>query len=104
MALVIGLLFVGLQTAAAADPVPTKITIPDLHCMGCAKSVVAQLTAVTGVAKAEPDLATKTITVTPKAGVVLSPKKLWEAVEDKAQKKPTKLDGPSGTFSSKPKA
>ena len=88
-------------TALAADLVPTVITIPGMHCGGCAKKVAAKLVEVQGVAKAEPDMETKTIKVTPKADAVLSPKALWEAVET-AKQKPMKLEGPSGTFTSKP--
>lgn len=87
----------------AADPPPTTITVSNMHCGGCAKKIATQLTAVTGVAKAEPDVEAKTVKVTPKANVVLSPKTLWEAVE-KADKTPTKLEGPNGTFTTKPKA
>ncbi|MCX8139392.1 MAG: heavy-metal-associated domain-containing protein [Gemmataceae bacterium] len=89
-------------TALAADIVPTVITIPGMDCGGCAKKVAAKLVAVQGVAKAEPDMETKTIKVTLKADAVLSPKALWEAVE-KAKQQPMKLEGPSGTFTSKPK-
>jgi Cu+-exporting ATPase len=45
---------------------------------------------------------TQTAKVTPKPKAVLSPKALWEAVE-KAKKTPAKLEGPSGTFTAKPK-
>jgi hypothetical protein len=53
------------------------------------------------VAKAEADLKAKTITVTPKVGAVLSPKAVWEAIEQ-ADEVPTKLTGPSGIFTKKP--
>ena len=75
----------------AADPAPTTITIPDMHCGGCVKSVAAKLVAVEGVAKAEANVEAKIITVTPKANVALSPKALWEAVES-AKQKPMKLE------------
>ena len=44
----------------------------------------------------------KTAIVVPKGDATLSPLQLWEAVE-KAGKVPVKLEGPSGTFTSKPK-
>jgi copper chaperone CopZ len=91
------------QSAKAADPAPTAITIPGLDCAGCAKKVAVKLAAVPGVSKAEPDLATKTIKVTPKANTAVSPKALWEAVE-KAEQTPTKLVGPGGTFTAKPQS
>ena len=87
--------------AYAADPEPTTILIPELHCAGCAKKVTTKLTTLPGVAKAEADVKAKTITLTPKAGAILSPKAVWEAVE-KEDEVPTKLTGPSGTFTKKP--
>ncbi len=87
----------------AADEKPTTIAIPGMHCNGCAKKVTDQLKAVTDVEKAEADMATKTVKVTAKSGKSLSPKKLWEAVE-KGEQSPTKLEGPKGTFTEKPKS
>jgi Cu+-exporting ATPase len=102
MALAVAVLLMAGHAAYAADPVPTTITIPGMHCGGCAKKVATKLVEVQGVAKAEPNVEAKTIKVTPRANVVLSPKALWEAVE-KADQEPKKLEGPSGTFTSKPK-
>lgn len=87
--------------AGAVDPAPTTISVPELHCAGCAKKVTTKLTTLAGVAKAEADMKAKTITVIPKAGAVLSPKALWEAVEQ-AEEVPVKLTGPGGTFTKKP--
>jgi len=103
LALVIGLLVAGTMQLRAADPKPTVITIPGMHCAGCAKKVTDKLNTVVGVAKAEADMTTKTIKVTAKADKTLSPKALWEAVE-KGDLTPTKLDGPGGTFTEKPKS
>lgn len=94
---------VALGNVAAAEPKPTTITVPDMHCAGCAKKVVAKLAAIEGVAKVEPNIKAKTIKITPKPNAVLSPKTLWETVEE-ADKNPTKLEGPSGVFTSKPKS
>ncbi len=88
-------------TVRGSEPIPTTITIPKMDCGGCAKKIAAKLTEVAGVAKAEPNVEARTIKVTAKANVLVSPKALWEAVE-KADKKPTKLEGPSGAFTSKP--
>jgi copper chaperone CopZ len=87
----------------AADPASTTITIPDLHCKGCAKQVEAKLAKVQGVAKTKADLTAKTIRVTPKDRAVLSAKALWEAVEE-AGKEPTKVEGPGGVHTSKPQS
>ena len=101
-ALVIGMFILAAAQLCAADPKPTIITISNMHCAGCAKKVTDQLNTVIGVGKAEADLAAKTVKITPKTNATLSPKALWEAVE-KADKTPTKLEGPDGTFTDKPK-
>lgn len=100
--LTVGIITAG-EPVCAADPAPTTISIPDLHCASCAKKVTTRLTTLAGVEKAEADVKAKTITVTPKVGALLSPKAVWEAVE-LAEQVPTKLSGPSGTFTSKPKS
>lgn len=89
--------------ALAADPNQTVITVEKLDCKCCAKKLATKLQAVAGVQKVEADLETKTLTVTPKAQVVVSPKALWEAVE-KGADTPKKLTGPNGTFTSKPRS
>lgn len=48
------------------------------------------------------DVKTRTVQVMPKTGKILSPRALWEAMEQ-IGKTPRKLAGPSGTFTSKPK-
>ncbi len=98
--LAVGLLGNVLQ---AANPAPTAITIPDMHCQGCAKKVAAQLYQVPGVAAVQADMQAKMLTVAPKSQAVLSPRLLWEAVE-KAGKQPSRLQGPSGTFTAKPQS
>lgn len=90
-------------SAGAAEPVPTTISIPEMHCGGCAKKVTTKLTELPGVAHAEADMKAKTITVIPKPGAVLSPKGVWEAVEQAGQV-PTKLTGPGGSHTVKPKS
>jgi copper chaperone CopZ len=91
------------QVLWAADPVPTTILVSDMHCMGCAKKMANKLYEAPGVAKVQADVQTTTMTVTPKTDKALSPRALWEAVE-KAGYKPTKLEGPSGTFTAKPQS
>lgn len=88
----------------AADPVPTtSITVPDMHCMGCAKKMANHLYQVPGVAKVQANIEATTMIVSPKAQQALSSRALWEAVE-KAGYKPSKLEGPSGTFTKKPQS
>ncbi len=90
------------QTWAVTPTMKTTITLEVLSCEGCAKNVAAKLLEIRGVAKVKTDLKTKSATITPKEETLLSPRQLWEAVE-KAGKKPIKLQGPNGTFTSKPK-
>lgn len=103
-ALVALLVVLALGTAlSAANPAPTTITVPEMHCVGCAKKMATKLYEVPGVAKVQADVPTTTLTVAPKAEQPPSPRALWEAVE-KAGYKPGKLIGPSGTFTKKPEA
>lgn len=85
----------------ASDAKQTTISIPEMDCGGCAKKLSTALSKVAGVAKVEADLEAKTVKVTPKAQSTMSPKSLWEAVEN-AGKKPAKLEGPNGSFTTKP--
>lgn len=97
--------FAGFASAAPdgqTEVQPTTITIPSMHCAGCAKKVANQLVKVPGVAKAQADMKTKTIKITPKAQAALSPRELWEAAEASGET-PSRLTGPSGTFTKKPK-
>lgn len=98
-------LLAGLAAAAFAGDPPAKapppppaytITVPAMHCAGCAKKIVDKLATMKGVAKAEAFVATKTIKVMAKPNVTLSPKELWELVE-KVEQAPTKLETPTGT-------
>lgn len=89
--------------AIAADSQATTITIQGMHCSGCAAKISRQLQAIEGVATAQADAAQANAIVTPKSNAAPSPRALWEAVE-KAGYKPTKIVGPSGTFTEKPKS
>lgn len=92
---------VAVQPASAAETQATSITIDGMHCAACAKKVATRLRAVAGVADAQASAESGTAAVTPKDKVTLSPRSLWEAVE-KAGYTPTKLAGPTGTFTKKP--
>jgi len=85
----------------AQDPSLTKITFSEMHCAGCAKTITRTLQGMPGVAQASADFQTRTAWVKPQPQLVLSPKALWEKME-KINQKPSKLEGPSGTFTSKP--
>lgn len=88
--------------AADASTSKTTIALKVLDCESCAKKVAAKLSEVRGVGDVKMDVKSKTATVIPKGSATLSPLQMWEAIE-KAGKEPVKLEGPSGTFTSKPK-
>lgn len=85
---------------ATEKPAATTMTVTEM-CGGCVKKITKHLQPLAGIASIECDIKTKTVKVTPKAGVTLSPKMLWTEM-DEIGKTPTKLVGPSGTFTSKP--
>lgn len=89
------------STLAAQQTSLTTISVDSLHCAGCAKRVVKHVEAVPGVTSAKADVQAATVIVAPQPARAPSPRQLWEAVE-KAGFKPTKLVGPSGTFTAKP--
>jgi len=78
------------------------IAVEEMDCPTCAKKVIAKLNEVAGVAKAVADTKASKVSVTATEKATPSPKALWEAVEN-AGFKPTKLEGPGGTFTSLPK-
>lgn len=95
------MLFAGV--AVGAEPAVTTINVKGMHCAGCASKVAGNLKGVPGVAGAQVDAEKEVAIVMPKSAANPSPRALWEAVE-KAGYKPTKLVGPAGAFTSKPKS
>ena len=103
---------IGLGVALLATLVPmslaqqqastTKINVNELCCNGCVKRIAKKLNEVSGVAGVKGDLPTATVFVTHQPGTSPLPRAMWEAVE-KAGYKPTRLEGPSGTFTEKPR-
>ncbi len=84
-----------------AAPTYTVVTVDTLDCPACAKRLSAKINAVSGVEKVQIDVEKKLVWIHPKAGVQLSPRVLWETIEN-AKDQPSKLQGPSGTFTAKP--
>ena len=85
------------KTAVAAAPLarqaqPETITIyvSDMHCAGCCKKVSSKLYTIKDVIKVQTNLQKHYAVVVPKPGAKVSPRKLWEAIEQ-VQMKPTKL-------------
>lgn len=87
----------GVETPSTA----TVVTIQDEMCGGCVKKMQGTLAKVAGIASVDGNAAEKTMTIVPVAGTKLSPKAVWEAIEQ-AGKKPAKLVGPDGEFVTKP--
>lgn len=92
-----------LRVAGQQAPAPafTKVTLTELHCMGCAKNISRKVTAVAGVAEMRVDLNAKTIWAMHKPGMTPSPRGLWEAIERSAHV-PTQMVTPSVTHTTKP--
>lgn len=91
------------EAAKTAKKTVTTMTVTGEMCGGCVKKITAKLQPMSGVARVQCDIKTKTVHVTPQRGRTLSPRKLWEAMEE-IGKTPAKLSGPSGTFTKKPKS
>lgn len=91
-----------LNAAEVKSTTDTTVTIKGMHCVSCAKKVTQKLKAVSNVADVKIDVKTSLATISPQKGKSASARALWEAVET-AGYEPTKLQGPDGTFTSKPK-
>lgn len=103
MVVAAALLVASNQSLFAADARPSVLTVKGMHCAGCAKKIAGKLTAVRGVEQVKADVPKSYFLVTPVEGQTPSPKALWEAVE-KAGYTAVKLEGPSGSFSKKPRS
>jgi copper chaperone CopZ len=88
--------------AAAQTQNRTVVTVGEM-CGGCVKKINAKLDGFPGIATVQCDTRTKTVTITPTTNSVLSPRQLWDAL-DEIGKTPVKMVGPGGTFTSKPKS
>lgn len=79
----------------------TVVTVSEM-CGGCVTKITKHFSEVKEIAELKCDVPTKSVNFIPKKGNELSPFKIWEEME-KIGKAPTKLVGPSGTYTSKPK-
>jgi len=80
---------------------PYIATIPHLEDEDCVASIRKEVMKLEGVASVECNIPAKKATINPKPGAKLSPRELWEAL-DRAGEAASKLDGPTGLFTSKP--
>ncbi|MCA9154771.1 MAG: heavy-metal-associated domain-containing protein, partial [Planctomycetales bacterium] len=87
----------------AASPVKNASAIvdKDMHCATCAQKIAAKLYAVPAVLEVRADVKSNTAYIVPQSNKQVSPRALWEAVEA-AGFEPVALNGPSGSFKSKP--
>lgn len=86
---------------------PYIVTAPEMDDEDCVKEVEVGIAKIEGVDVVECDMAKRTVRVYPKTGATVSAKALWEAFEalpfdGTKEAKITKIDGPSGVFTSKP--
>lgn len=81
----------------------TSIVVTDMHCATCAKKIAAKLYALPGVLEVRADVKKNTAYVVPQSQKNVSPRAMWEAVEQ-AGFKLVQMTGPGGTFTNKPGA
>jgi Cu+-exporting ATPase len=93
----------GSLAAQSAAQAVTKIELTELHCLGCARKIARKVNAVPGVAQMRADVKAKTLFVVHRPDVRPSPRALWEAVEQ-AGHTPTRMETPTGSYTSKPPA
>jgi len=91
-----------LQASTPATPAATEITVEGMDCPSCAGRLVAKLNAVAGVAKAEADLKTSKLRIAARERATVSPRALWDTVATSGFT-PTRLEGPAGTFTARPR-
>lgn len=103
LAVVVFLTVGGIASAQTpSPPVYTKVTLTELHCMGCAKRIAKKVNAVPGVAQMRVDLKAKTLYVIHKPGMTPSPRAVWVAIEEE-EHTPVRMETPKGVFTEKPK-
>ncbi|MBL9084990.1 MAG: heavy-metal-associated domain-containing protein [Planctomycetales bacterium] len=99
-ALLLGLMVATVDTAQAAAPAATTITCHRM-CPKCGQKISEKLQMMPGVAGAQLNVEAKTIVVVAQPQHALSPRTLWEAVENGGEQ-PVSLHGPAGSFTQKP--
>jgi hypothetical protein len=100
-ALLVALLSPPQSHAEEKKIVTTTVTVGEM-CGGCVKQITAHFDKIKEVTKIKCDIESRSVMLFPAKDVRLSPIKVWETMES-IGKKPSKLVGPDGTFTSKPK-
>ncbi len=86
--------------AQETEKVNTVMTVSEM-CGGCVNKITKRFEGVDGIENVICDIATQKVTVVPKSGISLSPRGVWEIMEE-ISKTPKKMVCPSGTFTTKP--
>jgi hypothetical protein len=89
------------QSAMAASPADTTVITVKSLCPTCGKKIVQKLSKLPQVQNVTMDVAQGTLTVLCVPGGSVSPRDMWETVE-RGGEQPIKLEGPAGTFTTKP--
>lgn len=99
-ALLIAITFSTVDAVRAESPTATTITCNRM-CPKCGQKIAERLRAMPGVADAQTNVEAKTIVIVPHSQHALSPRALWETVENGGEQ-PVSLQGPAGSFTQKP--
>lgn len=87
-------------SARAASPETTVVSVKKL-CPTCGKKIVQKLEQLPQTQSAAINVEQKIVQVVAKPGQMLSPRLVWEIVEEGGEQ-PVKLQCPAGTFTAKP--
>jgi Cu+-exporting ATPase len=87
--------------AAAKSPKDATVVTVKKLCPTCGKKIAQKLEQIPQVASASINVEQRLVQVAAMPGQVLSPRLIWELVE-KGGEQPVKLQGPSGTLTTKP--
>lgn len=96
----IGCVAVSPATADGPTQDPTIVTVKKL-CPTCGKRILEKLSELPQVKAATMDLKERTFRVRCEPGSEVSPRAVWETIE-RGGEQPVRLDGPAGTFTTKP--
>lgn len=99
-AIVLAVAFLAAAPAQAEGPATTTITCVRM-CPKCGKKISERLRAMPEVADARTNVETKSIVIVAKPQHAISPRVLWETVENGGEY-PVLLQGPAGAFTQKP--
>lgn len=87
--------------ALAASPKDATVVTVKKLCPTCGKKIIQKLEQLPGVGAAAINVEHRIVQVSPKPGQFVSPRLIWEMVEQGGEQ-PLTLQGPAGTFTTKP--